>query len=210
MAFIPVPGTVEVAIEAKLNGQDCKNILNFHTGATIDAEVLSVLGAALIDAIVGSTWFAGAASIAYTLLDLKLTDFKSATAASIIQTTGATHSLPATGTISGVSAQNNSALVVSSRTGNRGRSYRGRTYFPTMDTGSTLSGVQATTDYINAVLTLMTAINSAADANAFEPVVVSRKSGGVDRVTGISTPVVAYSCNPALDSQRRRLQGRGS
>jgi hypothetical protein len=42
-------------------------------------------------------------------------------------------------------------------------------------------------------------------------VVVSRFSGGVERVTGVTTPVVQAAYHDLnLDSQRRRLTGRGT
>jgi len=43
-----------------------------------------------------------------------------------------------------------------------------------------------------------------------QSVVVSHFANGNPRVAGVATPINAYQVNSALDSQRRRLLGRGA
>jgi hypothetical protein len=108
------------------------------------------------------------------------------------------------------SLPNNVALTVSFRTAARGRSARGRNYIAglsddqvlhnTVD-ASVASGLAAAYNDIPARL----------EGLGYGWVVVSKKSGGVPRVAGLARPVTtAIVVDRTVDSQRRRLPGRGT
>ena len=95
-------------------------------------------------------------------------------------------------------------------TGVRGRSFRGRSYVVGLAQNDVASGlvVVARRDAIQAAFnTLRT--NLAADAAGDQLVVVSFMENGVWRAQGVATPVVSSSAHQNVDSQRRRLIGRG-
>lgn len=102
----------------------------------------------------------------------------------------------------------NATCAVKVLTGMRGRSYRGRIYHiglcQEQVIGDKLSA-PVMTNLTNAYASLLTAITSVDAAW----VVVSRWSGGLPRATGITTQVTAVQIDQVVDSQRRRLMGRG-
>ena len=100
--------------------------------------------------------------------------------------------------------------AVKHATGVRGRSFRGRSYVVGLAQNDVASGlvVVARRDAIQAAFnTLRT--NLAADAAGDQLVVVSFMENGVWRAQGVATPVVSSSAHQNVDSQRRRLIGRG-
>jgi len=103
----------------------------------------------------------------------------------------------------------NVSLAVSFRTGLSGRSFRGRNYLAGLTegqvTGNEISSTAAAAfvDVYEGLLPTLTALS-------LTHVVVSRFAGGLPRVSGVATPVVSYlTTDLVVDSQRRRLTGRG-
>lgn len=200
------PGTNNLAlVEARFtwNGQEVENRLHFRHDAAPSPSV-SQLEALLgyVDERIINDWlplmattvtyrecyaetYAGASSIAATLLG-----------------TGA-------GTASGESLPGNSTLCLSLRSASVGRSRRGRFYTIGMTEGQQTGGV-VTTGYRNAWLTTMSALLGATIGDDWYLCVASFISGGVARETGFLTDVTqVITVNDFVDSQRRRLQGRG-
>lgn len=120
-----------------------------------------------------------------------------------------TDGLPISGNhAAAASTPGNAALVVTFRTGLAGRSFRGRNYIgglplvmddPNHFTDAFAAALQA------AYATLPTVL----DTLTLTHVVASRWINGVLRTTGAATPVTGYTVNDQVDSQRRRLAGRG-
>jgi len=121
-----------------------------------------------------------------------------------------TVSVGVTGGDPGASMPGNVALAVSFRTGLAGRSNRGRNYIPGVPrpwvAGNTVAGVWAgylTTAYDSLITELV--------ASEFTWVVVSRFTAGAVRALGVTNPIInSLVTDLAVDSMRRRLQGRGS
>jgi len=118
--------------------------------------------------------------------------------------------LPVPGAQSGASLPNNVALVLTKRTQFRGRSYRGRIYHggipETSVTGNTVAAGYVTTaiaNYTN-LLALTTSLG------VWEMVVVSRYTNNAPRSSGIFSNVTGFTSDGVVDSQRRRLPGRGA
>lgn len=206
MAFIPVPGGIQAELRYNLLGQRTENVLWFRTPSlavptvadlTDVAEMLSTWWNASVKPLQGANT---------TLREIYLTGQNAADGASYTYTTG----LPVDGTLSGEALPNNCALVVSLRTEKRGRSYRGRVYHMGITEG-VCNGNQVTDTYANNVVSAYDALISDAATAGFNLVVCSRRSGNAPRASGVLTTVIdALLVDTVIDSQRRRLPGRGS
>jgi hypothetical protein len=184
--------------------QRCENVLYFASSAAVSTTLMSQIAQAL------STWWIGnirqVMSTTLALQEIYCTDITSQTGPTVSFTTG----LPAGGTVAGEALPNNVAMCLSFRTAQRGRSARGRNYlfgFPeTATSGSFFDN--------NLVNSMVTAYSLLLGAGTFVPgsnwVVVSRFQFNNPRPTGITIPITSVvSTNNAVDSQRRRLPGRG-
>jgi len=105
------------------------------------------------------------------------------------------------GTAAGFSNPGNVAYAASWRTGHPGRRYRGRTYLTNMSEGET------TGDTITSGL--LSTITAFAIEFLVPRVLGAFKSAVGSRVGQFSTPITGFVLDPTLDSQRRRLAGRG-
>lgn len=121
---------------------------------------------------------------------------------------------PQSGAVSGGSYPANAPLVITKRTSSRGRSYRGRAYIPGIPLSASQSGDtnQVTNAFITGLLEDYADFLDLFTVEAGTPVevVCSKYSAGAPRVTAVKTPIMSYAANNQIDSQRRRLTGRGS
>lgn len=203
MAFIPVPNTVEVEIRSEYLGQRVENTLYFSGASPIPADAYGDLLE-----LIRAWWTAyprDLLSDQLILRELYLTDLSSAT--------GGTYTLAISGDPGGPVAADplpgSIAMCVSFRTANRGRSFRGRNYV----CGFGENQVSGNTFLPSLVAAMGTAYNqllTTMGTTSFFWAVVSRYSNGAPRTTGIATPVTAaIVVDGYVDSQRRRLAGRG-
>lgn len=210
MPFVPVTNVVEAEMRMLLDGQKIENTLYFKNNAGWSLAEITNLGNGLL--IWWTTLYAVFVSSAVTLREIYLTDIETAVGSTV--TIPAPSPAPAGERGSGA-LPNNVALTVSFRTALRGRSFRGRNYISgfaedqvvlnTVDSG-TLGDI---TDAYEG----LTSVASDVDASW---VVVSRFSGvdgdgkPIPRTLGVSTNVSSVVIvDPIVDSQRRRLPGRG-
>ena len=207
MAFIPVPNTVRCDVVASLFGQIIENTLYF---AFPDPPLSSIVGQ--LAASVGE-WAVGALctnlSNDYTYLRTEAQDISEEGAAALTDTVGT----GTTGTSMNPAAPANVCAAVSFRTALGGRSYRGRNYVSGIPKAS-CEGNQCNSDWGAALVAIYESLvpdfieDDLPDA---VHVVVSRYHLNAPRVTGVTTPILTYlMTNLDLDSQRRRLTGRGS
>jgi hypothetical protein len=210
MPFVPVPDTVLVEVRMELDSQKVENTLYFE-GGSIDATAAAGIATGII-----AWWVDNYSPITTTALALRevvVTDLSSDTGFQVSEVPDGL----VTGTISTSPAFPNSvSLAVSFRTANRGRSFRGRNYVVGItDSQVTLNTMDPTT--VSAWHDAYTALLATAASLSVEWVVVSRFSGvdpttrkPIPRATGITTPVTTVVVtDPTVDSQRRRLPGRG-
>jgi hypothetical protein len=204
MPFVPVPNTAMFEMRYLWGGQHVENTLYFESSAAMNTTLQAAINTALV------AWWTNDLGPNLTdqieLIEVFSTDLTTAT--SPVVSTPVTPSLP--GGLTGDSAPNNCAFCVSFRTAGRGRSSRGRNYVPALDEGLIQQSILDTTYVSN----LVTAYQALQGAGLFvagaEWVVVSRFSGGAPRVTGLAQPVTAViAVDAVVDSQRRRLPGRG-
>ena len=116
---------------------------------------------------------------------------------------------PVSGGRSGDSLPGSVAFAVTHLTGLVGRSNRGRTFFGGFAesdvSGDFLSQVRA-----DALRNALSGLRLAADAAGWTMVVVSRYNNKVRRPQGVTIPIIGFRWRDRIvDSQRRRLTGRG-
>lgn len=204
MAFIPALSVAQIEMRGTLFGQQVENTLYFEhlitgiTQATLDeltafmAEEWSIawkpyLSSEFTHSEVYGVDLTTATSFASTNLDQ-----------AGVAGGGASPSLPG-----------NCAFVASFRTANRGRSGRGRNYWTALTEVNTV-GNQVTLGFAAAI---MVAYQRLIDdmLDGWQWGVLSRYNAHAPRVSGLFQPVtqVLYT-DLNVDSQRRRLTGRGS
>ena len=205
MAFIPVPNVVQAELVFTWNGQICQNVLHYLVDEGVDPTIQAGIGADL------AAWFDDSMQPlvvdTLSLIEVRLSDLTSEFAPGASWSGG----LPLVGSLAGgLSMPNNVSIVMTKRTDFRGRSFRGRIYHVGLSENQVTANniVPATlTSLLAAYAELMTVT---VGAETYPLCVVSRYQGGEPRVTGIATPVTAITSDGIVDSQRRRLPGRGS
>jgi len=205
MLFIPVEDVCEVNIRQELAGEDMINTLYFHSGTGWDIGSMADLADRLDTALIAG--YASRHNVQSTYLGLRLRNLTVEAGEVIITSTAS----PIVGTSGGGSMPNNAAFAIKFTTTLAGRSYRGRIYHGGIS-GSMLSGVNTVDTGIAA--DLVTFYEDLVDAAALaggQHVVVSRYHDNAPRTAGIATPVLSITfTDRTLDSQRRRLPGRGT
>lgn len=197
--FVPVPGVVQVNIRFTLLGHSVENVLNFRYSGTPFGTAVSG-----IQTLLNAEWWPpirGALSNQLTHIENYYTDLTDQ--AGPVSSQGAFSS--PTGGHASASAPNNVAVVVTHRTANRGKSYRGRTYLAGLAkdflTGNTVSG--------SAITVFEAGFNDlieAADVALVPFVIVSRRHNKEWRTEGIDTVVTTSLCrDDQVDTQRGRL-----
>lgn len=203
MPFVPLANTAEAELRYTLDDQQVETTLYFTNGDGWTAANLEPLGAALL------TWWATNLqdNIAQNcvLREIYLTDQSTQSGETFTYVTG----LPLAGQASTDAMPNSIALCVSFRTAKRGRSYRGRNYVPGIPKSVVVESA-VTSEYQSAIQNAYQGLLAfSLTANATW-VVASRYTNGAWRTTGETTPVRSVVViDPTVDSQRRRLPGRG-
>lgn len=204
MAFIPVANTAQCELIYNYQGQICQNVLHFEYVSTVGGTELVNLANDLI------SWYT--ASIAVRVNDqVELTGVvaidMTAQNAEAVEVGASVTGSRGTPTVNPL--PNNVTVAVKKVTGLRGRSYRGRLYHVGLDDAQVSGNVLDST----------TASGFASGYNAlvvypwtdtgWTYVVVSKYSGNAPRTAGVTTPVLSHTVDLTIDSQRRRLPGRG-
>lgn len=203
MDYIPVPGVVQAEMIYNWAGSVVENVLHFEPDGDVTIAKMNELGLKLV------TWYDTLMDLKHpttiSLIQIKMTDMTESFTPVVNYSTG----LPKAGLNVGASLPNNCALVITKRTALRGRSFRGRLYHIGLKesevTDNTVLPAQVT-DYVNYYDDLMTFTTT---SDTWHMVVVSRKQGGNWLTVGEAHPVVSMDSDGVVDSQRRRLPGRG-
>lgn len=204
MPFIAVPNVVEAELIMELFGQRIENTLYFSREAEWSPAQMIELGEAL--QVWWADQYAENVTADLTLVDVVVTDLSSDTAPSIAvpappDTTGLTAPPTAPGSV---------CITISFRTAGRGRSSRGRNYISSLSEGHIIGN-----DIDGGTRDAIVANYAALLEGEYLPtgvawVVVSRYHDNAPRVTGISVPITSVTMtDTAVDTQRRRLRGRG-
>jgi len=205
MDFVPVPDGALVELVGQLDGQVCENTLWFQNSADFGASDLLDLGNGVIE------WWrdqmAPGISDQVTITGANVTDMRTQTGPGVF----VLPSTPLAGEGTSPPAPNNVALCISFRTAFRGRSARGRNYiYGLQENQYTKSRVDAgVTDFFQDAYAVM--VGGGTLVPGWEWCVVSRITAGNPRTSALVRPVIAaVVVDPVLDSQRRRLPGRGA
>lgn len=207
MPFVPFEDCVQVTIQGRVDGQLTVNDLAFRssTGPRTLADVN-----ALVAAI--GVWYDSSIATrlneAWSGLVLTGKGLTNPNGLEVTQDFSAT-----VGQISGEAAPNNCSMCVSFRTGLSGRSFRGRNYVPVL-TNSEVTGNMIDATWAAAIVAAYNDLTFPANIGilpgGWEWVVLSRFAGGVERSVGVFTEITnVLVTDLVVDSQRRRLPGRG-
>jgi hypothetical protein len=202
--FIPVAGVVKIQLIYTYNGQSIENVFNVISGGSLLLADLD-----RIEGVFASWWTAtGRAQVPNNISLVKIVADALGGSAGLHKeyTSGFTGA----GLLGATQLPGSCTTSVKLATGTRGRSFRGRIYWPGLIGADLNNGLLTTTrrDAIQAAVnTLRTSLT--ADGSNDQLAVVSYCVGGVWRGAGVATPVTSASAHLLVDSQRRRLIGRG-
>lgn len=202
--FIPVANTVKIQLIYSYNSQSIENVFNVISGGG--------LAAADLDRIEGvfATWWTGAGRAQVPSNCSLVRIIADALGGSSGLHREYTAGWTAAGALPSSNMPGNVTSSIKLATGARGRSFRGRIYWPALGNSDIAAGLlsAARRDLIAAAVnTLRTALTG--DGSNDQLAVVSYCTGGVWRAAGVATPVTSASGHLLIDNQRRRLVGRG-
>lgn len=201
--FAPVDNTAKIEIRQRLSGQNILTRLFFQIDEQVQSGNLADLCEAVSQAWVDN--FAPLVSVDLSLVEVYGLD--------VSQENGVEHTVSTggVGTLVQDALPNNVTLAVSFRTGRSGRSYRGRAFWPGLTENQVDSNTVNTTT-VNAIQDAWEnfSIDVSSNAPGWYHVVASYCQDGEWLTTGEATRVTSYVIvDPIVDSQRRRLPGRG-
>jgi hypothetical protein len=207
MAFQAVPSGAKATVRATLDGQDCLTTLGFKKvspGVILYSE-LAVLALAL-----AGNWVLDEFSTQlpaewiFQRVDVQALDVLNGPQAEDSSTSGTT------GTVTGPIMPNSTTLAISFRTGVGGRANRGRNYWPSFIEDDIVKQ-RVSAPKIAAIIAVYTAlIGEGTFAPGWQWAVISRKPLIING-PGRAVPIVSVSVrDDIVDSQRRRLPGRGN
>jgi len=205
MPFVPAPNIVMVEIRAIMDSQHIENRIMVDVLTEPTPTICSDL-AALVGGWVGTSY------VNTVTADVTFTEVV-ATSQHSIDGPQATFSAfaDAVGNVAGQAMPNETSLCLSLRTGNRGRSARGRLYmFGIPRSVVNLNTADAT--YLSGVVGLFETLMSDINGLGWLWVIVSYVSEGAPRPGGpVYFPITEMLfTDPTVDSQQRRKPGVGS
>lgn len=204
MPFIPVPNVIQANVRYTYYGQRLENTLYFQTDNTVTAADVSDVAVVLLQGWAATVMTNRTADL--FLREVYAFDLTTASGPNATATFGTG---PLAGSVSQAGLPGNIALAVSFRTAQRGRSFRGRIYLPGWPEPSVLGNTINNADLTTAVNGVASAIGQVVTTGRTH-VVVSRYANNVPRAVGVATPVtIILATDATVDSQRRRLTGRG-
>lgn len=202
--FIPADRTAKLELIYTLNGQRVENVLHFRKLSEWTAEDLDTLTLAAFDA--WADHLGPVQSNAVTLVNIKATDVSTDNGVGVEFGPISNN----TGTLQSPPTPSGTTVATKFTTGRTGRSYRGRAYWVGLVeedvTGNQIGAVRAgtiTDGWQNFATQIGENISGAVH------VIVSYCGDKAWRTSAVVTPVTGYSTELNIDSQRRRLTGRG-
>lgn len=204
MAYQPVENTVLAEFRYSLFGENVENTLHFHSQDGVTLANMQDLATFLDD------WWATSIrplqNTAVTFRELYLTDLTTQTSPTYTSTVNAGLAGLDGG---GAGLPGSVTFCVSLRTNQRGRSGRGRNYFIGLAEDEVTAN-QVTAAKANAIILAYENLLVPA-LDPYVLCVVSRQFNGVQRIEGLPQTVTSILyVDLDVDSQRRRLAGRGN
>jgi len=206
MPFVAVPATIKASLFYTFAGQQVMNRIYVSHPATLPSEA----DCQAVANTVAAWWTGNVKALVSNTLALREVQ-----AVSVAEPNGpqATFSagLPSAGDSIIAPLPNNVAFCVSLRTGLAGRSARGRWYWMGL-VENQVDGNEVTTGVVASIVAAIDNLLSALAGGGVQPVIVSFNSGGGPRPGGPVKFFItdALAVDSVVDSQRRRLPGRGN
>lgn len=201
--YVPVEA-VQVDMTWIWDGQRCQNVIHYAVDSPPTPVNMTGLGNAIVAAVTAG--YLAFLPTSLSLVEVKVTDLHTQISPAVFVTSG----LPKTGTNVSPSLPNNCAMVITKRTALRGRSYRGRWYQMGLVEAQVNANAITPTYQGHYLAFLSSLLTFTTGGEVFDMAVVSKKQGGNWLTQGIVTPVTGFTTDGLVDSQRRRLPGRGS
>lgn len=210
MAFIPAENTARVTVVMTLHNSIVENVYHVNRGDAWDVGDLTDLANVFI------TWYNDEwAPISSADLQFQRVQVRDMTTE---EAPGVEVAFPPLSggdvTLSGA-LPGNVTVAVKHVTGLTGRSRRGRTFITGMP-NSSLVGNAINSGYQDAIQAAFTTLLASIATAGFGWVVASFYHGveplsgrPIPRLTALLTPIIGVTVDPNVDSQRRRLTGRG-
>lgn len=206
MAFVPSPDTVQAELVFSYDGQVVQNVLHYLPSVPLTDDLMLELADELI------VWFGThldtAVSEELVMTEVRVTDLTTQFSNGFEVTQG----LPLAGELTGSLHEPlpaNVALSITKQTFFRGRSRRGRIYHCGLTTGQVDFNVVGPNSTNNILTAWTNAVTLTTTGATWTMQVLSRWEDGVERSQALLTPVEFLSTDSIIDSQRRRLPGRG-
>jgi len=203
MAFQPATGIAQAEFRMLWDGQKVENVLNFKSNSPLTAEALGALADELSDAWATHCIPLMSFNAQYESCHVRSLESLTAPATDSFVGGGAVGANPT------ASMPNNVSLAIKFLTGLSGKSGRGRLYIVGMPRGEVTNNVVSAT-LADAWVTALNAVFDAAAGLTWQPVVLSRRTGGAARAVAVGYAITGIGYTDRIvDSQRRRLPQRG-
>lgn len=205
MALPPAPLVVRTALVHKLHNQDVINVVNW---AYDDEPVPSQIEQ--LAATVAAQWDTNI--MAFPSYQLT---FRQVEARQAVPGSGYAYDFPvaqpAEGESSAPAPNNQTACVLSLRTGRAGRSYRGRCFIGGIPSNAVVDGLIVDAFRTNLAVAFKAFIDAVSEARGVTPVVLSYFNAGIQRPAAVWTPITSVLSVTAYPAgQERRRPGIGS
>lgn len=203
MAFVPFNNTIKLEAVFTQDGQRIQNVHHYLVDETPNVDTAVSLCEAY------KTWYNSYLKPIQTpdtsLVLIKATILETDNDPGVEYATG----LPISGTNNVPSMPNNVTVAVKWLTGLRGRSYRGRTYHIGLAEDQVTKNNVIPAHLITLANTYGELISLTVDVGPAVMGIASRFHNNSERTVGVITPVTNVAVDATIDSQRRRLPGRG-
>lgn len=200
--FIPVENALKVEMRYILYGQKCENVFYVDRGS----QAIEVAMDALFPIV--KTWWSTLVkphiSDFCSLSEVKITDMSAGDGPATTYTAG----LPIAGTFMAGALPGNVTVAVKLNSTYRGRNSTGRQFLVGLPPDAVVAD-QIEPVYQGAIKAAYEALLAALTGGDFGMIVVSFVIDKVLRTVGLKSPVASITIDNNLDSQRRRLAGRG-
>lgn len=208
MSFIRIPNSVGVNIRMSIDGKPIESGFTIELPTAPIVSTMQALASAMVDWVNNSLRPNYPARV--TFKDVYVIDLNDIAGPAFAWTLGTgADVMPFNGTktvgVVGPIA-NSAALVCSLRTPSRGRSYRGRIYFPIGDSAFMQDSENVTVGTSTFISAALTSLPTYLASTSGTLVVASRRNGGAPRALGVATPVTETIVNTHVDTQRRRVK----
>jgi hypothetical protein len=208
VAFQPIPNTAKILLQGSIEGQLCENVFYAQQGAPYDSSSLATLA----DAV--ASWMTDPTTLGNYGTGFRFTGVK---VISMEDDTGLQVEVPvlgAFGTAAGRQVPNNVAVAIHKIGTVGGRHGKGRVYHPAItdtfmaDVNTlTTASAEALCDLYRGLRDVVAAIPGAATVLGYAELV----NAGVPLAIGVFIQILDFACRDlTVDSQRRRLPGRGA